>query len=92
MTTTTPHTTTPAVTAVDAPTEAPTGQVAAHPDNPRRQLGDLSELVRSIKTHGVLQPLLVLPADDNDVHLVMGGHRRLAGDCPTFCVSGRDGG
>ena len=62
----------------DAPAEAPISHLAAHPDNPRRHLGDLTELVRSIKTHGVLQPLLVLPADDHGVHLIVAGHRRLA--------------
>ena len=36
-------TTTPDMRTVDAPTDAAIEQVAAHPDNPRRQLGDLSE-------------------------------------------------
>lgn len=32
-----------------------------HPDNPRKDLGDLSELAESIKTQGVLQNLTVVP-------------------------------
>ncbi|MCD8052225.1 MAG: ParB/RepB/Spo0J family partition protein [Clostridiales bacterium] len=32
-----------------------------HPDNPRKDLGDLTELADSIKTNGVLQNLTVIP-------------------------------
>ena len=35
--------------------------LAPHPDNPRGSLGDLTELVRSINAHGILEPLVVLP-------------------------------
>jgi len=49
-----------------------------HPDNPRRTLGDLSELTRSVKAHGVLMPILVLPADAEGVHHIVAGHRRHA--------------
>ena len=64
--------------ATEAAADVPISAVAPHPDNVRQHLGDLTELVRSIKSHGVLQPLLVLPADDEGVHLVVAGHRRLA--------------
>ena len=56
----------------------PTERLAPHPDNPRRTIGDLTELTRSVKAHGVLMPLLVLPADDHGVHLIVAGHRRHA--------------
>jgi ParB/RepB/Spo0J family partition protein len=59
-------------------TDAAITHLAAHPDNPRRALGDLTELVRSIKSHGVLQPLLVLPTNDDGIHLIVAGHRRHA--------------
>jgi ParB/RepB/Spo0J family partition protein len=49
-----------------------------HPDNPRTSLGDLDELARSIKSHGVLQPLVVLPSGDEGKHLIVTGHRRHA--------------
>jgi ParB/RepB/Spo0J family partition protein len=49
-----------------------------HPDNPRTSLGDLDELARSIKSHGVLQPLVVLPVGDDGRHLIVTGHRRHA--------------
>jgi ParB/RepB/Spo0J family partition protein len=49
-----------------------------HPDNPRTSLGDLDELARSIKAHGVLQPLVVLSPGDDGKHLIVTGHRRHA--------------
>ena len=41
--------------------------MAPHPDNPRHTLGDLTELTRSIRAHGIIEPLVVLPADDHGV-------------------------
>lgn len=32
-----------------------------HPDNPRKDLGDLSELAKSIETNGIMQNLTVIP-------------------------------
>lgn len=52
--------------------------LAPHHDNPRGSLGDLSELVRSINAHGILEPLVVLPADDDGVYTIVAGHRRYA--------------
>ncbi|MDF2847107.1 MAG: parB-like partition protein [Oerskovia sp.] len=51
----------------------------AHPDNPRRDLGDLTELADSIRAHGVRQNLLVVtdPEDPTGYRLVI-GHRRTA--------------
>ena len=49
-----------------------------HPDNPRAQVGELTELVRSINAHGILEPLVVLPADDHGVYFIVAGHRRHA--------------
>ena len=57
----------------------PLGKLAPHPDNVRRHLGDLTELSKSIAGTGILEPLLVLPANDKGIHLVVAGHRRLAG-------------
>ena len=42
---------------------APVEQLAGHPDNPRRSVRDLGELAASIRAHGVLEPLIVVPAD-----------------------------
>ena len=53
-----------------------------HPDNPRKDLGDLSELTESVKINGVLQNLTVVPDEsgpaDAPRFIVIIGHRRLA--------------
>lgn len=49
-----------------------------HPDNPRVSLGDLTELTRSIRSHGIIEPLVVLPANDAGVYLIVAGRRRHA--------------
>ena len=36
-------------------------QIYPHPDNPRKDLGDLTELVESIKKNGIMQNLTVIP-------------------------------
>lgn len=61
----------------------------SHPDNPRKDIGDLSELVESIKARGVLQNLTVVE-HDGDYRIVI-GHRRceaakLAGLTELPCV------
>lgn len=57
----------------------------ANPDNPRRDVGDVTELAQSIRTQGIRQNLLVTPMRENtgpgetrDVYRVVIGHRRLA--------------
>ena len=49
-----------------------------HPDNPRKDLGDLSELKESIRAHGVMQNLTVVPEEDGDGYRILIGHRRFA--------------
>ena len=46
-----------------------------HPDNPRKEIGDVSELAESIKQNGIFQNLTVVPAEDG--YTVIIGHRRL---------------
>lgn len=67
-------------------------KIHSHPDNPRKDLGDLTELAESIKANGILQNLTVVPwfskitgvgCDDAKQQEEMGyiaviGHRRLA--------------
>lgn len=48
-----------------------------HPDNPRKNIGDVTELAESIKARGILQNLTVVPAE-NGMYTVIIGHRRLA--------------
>ena len=45
-----------------------------HPDNPRKQLGDLTELADSIKAVGIMQNLTVVPFEDK--YRILIGHRR----------------
>ena len=51
-----------------------------HPDNPRKNVGDVTELAESIKQSGVLQNLTVVPAHGYHFgdYTVLIGHRRLA--------------
>jgi len=66
----------------------PIDQLHPHPNNPRKDLGDLSELADSIKVKGVLQNLTVVPMElvDPDATITLGdnhytiliGHRRHA--------------
>ncbi len=57
----------------------PTENLHQHPDNPRKVIGDVSELAESIKVNGILQNLTVVPNNDNwDDFTVIIGHRRLA--------------
>ena len=54
-------------------------QLQPHPDNPRKDLGDLEELRESIKEHGIMQNLTVVPVDDNlENFRILIGHRRYA--------------
>lgn len=57
----------------------------SHPDNPRKDLGDVTELSESIKESGVLQNLTVVPwgsnvpewGEEEQRYTVVIGHRRL---------------
>ena len=50
-----------------------------HPDNPRKDLGDLTELVASISKQGLLQNLTVVPSPENEgKYRIVIGHRRFA--------------
>lgn len=65
-------------------------KIDPHPDNPRKELGDISELVESIRANGILQNLTVVPwfstitrapADGGTMdgyYRALIGHRRLA--------------
>lgn len=57
----------------------PVDKLHPHADNPRKVIGDVSELAESIKANGILQNLTVVPNNDNwDDFTVIIGHRRLA--------------
>ena len=61
-----------------------------HPDNPRKELGDLTELAASIRSKGIMQNLTVVPRDEGGYTVII-GHRRsgaakLAGLTELPCV------
>ena len=58
-------------------TEIRVDQIDPHPENPRKDLGDLTELAESIKTNGIMQNLTVIPNNMGRYTVVI-GHRRLA--------------
>ena len=70
-------------TYTDHPSEGvvqiPVSLLAHHPDNPRKDLGDLTELAASIKAKGVMQNLTVVPFRDDGgtgcYHVVIGNRR-----------------
>lgn len=60
-------------------TMIPRSRLEPHPDNPRKDLGDLTELAASIKRSGLLQNLTVVPHPDKpDMYRIIIGHRRFA--------------
>ena len=75
-------------TALDALTATPTGAqvqevpldlIDPHPQNPRTDLGDLTELTDSIRAHGIRQNLVLVPHPDTPGrYRAVIGHRRSA--------------
>ena len=53
----------------------PINQIEPNPDQPRVEIGDLTELAGSIKEKGVLEPLLVKPNGDG-TWMIIAGERR----------------
>lgn len=52
-------------------------RLVPHPNNPRKDLGDLTELADSIKKNGIMQNLTVVDSG-NDTYTIIIGHRRCA--------------
>jgi ParB family transcriptional regulator, chromosome partitioning protein len=63
--------------ASDGPRSLPIDLVQRNPQQPRKHFdeGDLTELAGSIRTHGVLQPILVRPIADGRYEIVAGERR-----------------
>lgn len=51
-------------------------QIDPNPDQPRVEIGDLTELTTSIRDNGVLEPLLVKPSVSNGRWMIIAGERR----------------
>ena len=59
--------------------QIPVSKIEPHPQNPRKDLGDLTELCDSISRNGIMQNLTVVPLDDDMTKFrCVIGHRRLA--------------
>ena len=68
--------------------DLPINMLYPHPGNPRKDVGDVTELAESIKANGIFQNLTVVidgagvekahPEEDVDGYTVIIGHRRLA--------------
>ena len=68
----------------------PIDKIAPNPDQPRTEIGDLTELTDSIRQNGVLEPLLVKPKGDG-TYMIIAGERRwrasnLAGLIEVPCI------
>ena len=53
-------------------------QLAPHPKNVRRDVGNVVDLANSISAQGIMQPLVVAPALAADGYTIIAGHRRFA--------------
>ena len=53
----------------------PIDEIETNPDQPRRSVGDLSELRMSIESKGVLEPLLVQPLAESRYRIIAGERR-----------------
>ena len=54
----------------------PIDKIEPNPEQPRVEIGDLSELTSSIKEKGVLEPLLVKPNRQTGTWMIIAGERR----------------
>jgi ParB family transcriptional regulator, chromosome partitioning protein len=54
----------------------PIDKVRPNPEQPRKALGDLSELTSSVREKGVLEPLLVRYSPRDDTYYIISGERR----------------
>src|SRR5689334_6665039 len=52
------------------------GNIVRDPNQPRKDIGDISGLKNSIQEHGILQPIVVSPLDQSR-YLLIAGERRL---------------
>ena len=58
-------------------TMLPINLLEHHPENPRKDLGDLTELAESIKKNGIMQNLTVVADLETSKYLVVIGNRRM---------------
>ena len=59
----------------------PIDKIRPNPDQPRRHIGDVTELSNSIREKGVLEPLLVRFVPHEDTYYIISGERRYHASC-----------
>ncbi|MFG3342384.1 ParB/RepB/Spo0J family partition protein [Glycomyces sp. NPDC048151] len=58
--------------------QIPPAQLAPHENNAHTELRDIESLAQTVANYGIIQPLVVLPADEEGRHTIVAGHRRHA--------------
>ena len=53
----------------------PIEEIETNPEQPRRSVGDLDELTKSVRSKGVLEPILVRPLDSGRFRIIAGERR-----------------
>lgn len=74
-------------------TEIPLEKIRDFPDHPYQVKDDenMTELVESVKTYGLLQPVLVRPLEDGTFEMVSGHRRKRAFELAGFEKNPREG-
>ena len=62
--------------------QVPIEQLDPNPNQPRQRMGDLSELMASISTRGIIEPLIVRQRGDR--YQIIAGERRYQAAVPMF--------
>ena len=63
-----------------------------HPDNPRKDLGDLTELAESIKKNGIMQTLTVIPKEgEPGEYITIARKAKGTDDWYIGCTAGENG-
>lgn len=59
--------------------QIPIALITPNPKQPRKRFDpqELEDLTASVKEHGIIQPLLVCPANPDGIHILIAGERRL---------------
>src|SRR3990172_4139448 len=59
--------------------QIPVALITPNPKQPRKSFDpeELENLTASVKEHGIIQPLLVCPAGQDGIHILIAGERRL---------------
>lgn len=70
---------TPVSSPGDKVVQVPIGNISPNPHQPREQFNDegLEDLANSIREHGIIQPLILISAEEANHYILIAGERRL---------------